>query len=74
MKEQGAGLELSTFEAEVRRAIDCAAKACSRGRVDFRAYKPRVVTIVLNKTSVDSVKINLDMNSLIKTDAIFCII
>uniref|UniRef100_A0A8C7H9D9 NADH dehydrogenase [ubiquinone] 1 beta subcomplex subunit 11, mitochondrial n=1 Tax=Oncorhynchus kisutch TaxID=8019 RepID=A0A8C7H9D9_ONCKI len=29
MKQQGAGLEPSTFEPEVRRAIECAAKASS---------------------------------------------
>ena len=46
MKQQGAGHVPSTFEPEVRRAIDCAAKACSCGRVDFRAYKPRVVTVL----------------------------
>ena len=45
MKQQGAGLEPLTFEPEVRHAIDCAAKACSGGRVDFRAYKSRVVTV-----------------------------
>ena len=45
MTQQGAGLEPSTFKPEVRRAIDCAAKACSCGSVDFRGYKPRVVTI-----------------------------
>ena len=36
-----------TFEPEVRRAIDCAVKACSCGRVDFCAYKPRVVRVYL---------------------------
>ena len=46
MKQQGAGLEPSTFEPEVWRAIDCAAKACSCGRDDFCAYKPRVVTLL----------------------------
>ena len=46
MKQQGAGLEPSTFVPEVRRAIDCAAKACSCGRFDFRAYKPRVATLL----------------------------
>jgi hypothetical protein len=35
-----------SFEPEVWRAIDCAAKACLCGRVDFRAYKHRVVTIL----------------------------
>ena len=40
MKQQGAGLE-----PKVRRAIEYAAKTCSSDIVDFRAYKPRVVTI-----------------------------
>ena len=41
MKQQGAGLEPSTFLPEVQHAVDCAAKACLCGRVNFRAYKPR---------------------------------
>ena len=48
MKQQGAGLEPSTFEPEVWRAINCAVKACSSGRVYFRAYKPIVVTISIH--------------------------
>jgi hypothetical protein len=38
--------EPSNFQAEVHRAIDCAAKASSCGKVDFRAFKPSVVTLL----------------------------
>ena len=54
MKQQGAGLEPSTFQPEVWRAIDCPAKACSCGRVDFHAYKPWGVTILRLPASVAS--------------------
>jgi hypothetical protein len=50
MRQQGAGLEPSTFEPEARSAIDCAAKACSCHSVDFRfpLFRERVSTSYWN--------------------------
>ena len=49
MKQQGAGLEPSTFE--VRRAIDCAAESISGVRTLLPPFKERVLALACDSTS-----------------------